>query len=442
MVVYFTQTIDACLEDAIGSDGLSKSALDLRLGKLASRLETLKQAYEDNSLALLRVVEERDDVDEAKSALDRLSVGADTIVFFGTGGSSLGGQTLAQLGGWYIPGGKRGNVEKRPRVRFYDNLDARTLQGAFGLFNLERTRFVVTSKSGGTAETLSQALVALKVVEEAGLKAKIPELFLGITEPTKDGKYNALRDLFGRYGIPMLEHHTGIGGRYSCFTNVGLMAALAFGLDAHAIRSGARDVVAGMLAANDPSSVPSAVGAAVAVGLHQEKGAGVSVMLPYSDQLSRFSSWYVQLWAESLGKGGAGTTPLAALGPVDQHSMLQLLMDGPKNFLVNILRTEPAGTGPVIDAELAKSVGLDYLAGRHVGDLTAAQQDATAKALSEAGRPVRTFDIPELNEASLGALLMHFMLETIFAAHLYEVDPFDQPAVEIGKKIAVKALSA
>lgn len=440
--LHFTQNIDGCLEAAIGRGGLSDGALKERLERLSPRVQSLKDAYRDESLALLRISEARDDVAAASAALERLSEGADTIVFFGTGGSSLGGQTLAQLGGWYIPGGKRENMTRRPRVRFYDNLDGVTLKGAMKLFDLETTRFVVTSKSGGTAETLTQALVALKAIEEAGLKDKVSKLFLGVTEPAKEGKRNALRDLFGGLGVEMLDHHTGIGGRFSCLTNVGLLPALAFGLDAYAIRAGAQDSLNLLLNNDDPAVIPSAIGAAVSAGLDDERGVGVSVMMPYADRLARFAAWYVQLWSESLGKNGAGTAPLAALGPVDQHSILQLLMDGPHDFLINLVRTKAAGTGPVIDAELARSVGLDYLAGRAVGDLTAAQQEATAQALIEAGRPVRTFDIETLDEKSLGALLMHFMLETILAAHLYGVDPFDQPAVEIGKKIAVKALSS
>jgi glucose-6-phosphate isomerase len=164
-------------------------------------------------------------------------------------------------------------------------------------------------------------------------------------------------------------------------------------------------------------------------------------MLAYSDRLQRFAAWYVQLWGESLGKQGEGTTPVAALGPVDQHSQLQLYLDGAPHHLITVLRLAAAGTGPRVAADLASLVHAEYLAGRTAGDLVAAQQKAIPEALAAAGRPVRTMDIAKLDERSLGALMMHFMLETILAGALLGIDPFDQPAVESGKIIARRYLS-
>ena len=138
---------------------------------------------------------------------------------------------------------------QRPRTRFYDNLDGRTLAGAIAQLDLETTRFIVTSKSGGTSETLAQAIVALSAVKAAGLEKRIPELFLGITEPACPAGPTACERCSRHIRIPMIEHHTGIGGRFSCLTNVGLMPALARGLDAAAIRAGAKTVIDAMLAA-------------------------------------------------------------------------------------------------------------------------------------------------------------------------------------------------
>jgi glucose-6-phosphate isomerase len=165
-------------------------------------------------------------------------------------------------------------------------------------------------------------------------------------------------------------------------------------------------------------------------------------MMPYSDRLGRFSAWFAQLWAESLGKGGQGTAPVACLGPVDQHSQLQLFMDGPHEHLITVVRAPVAGTGPRINAELATGAGLDYLAGRTAGDLVAAQAQALPQALAKAGRPVRTFDLARLDERTLGALMMHMMLETILAADLMGVDPFNQPAVELAKTITRERVAA
>ena len=355
------------------------------------------------------------------------------IVFFGTGGSGLGGQTLAQMAGWNIPGGGDTYQRRRPRTRFFDNLDGATLTGALADLDFAKTRFVVTSKSGGTTETLAQAIAAIEAVRAAGLAKKIPELFLGITEPAKKGKKNGLRDLFESLSIPMLEHHTGIGGRFSCLTNVGLMPAMARGLDARAIRAGAREVVEAMMAAKEPKHFAPALGAATALALAREKGIRNVVMMPYSDRLGRMAHWFVQLWSESLGKSGQGTSAIACLGPLDQHSQLQLFMDGPNEHYLTIVRVGTAGTGPKLDAKLAALAGAGYMAGRHVGDVVAAQAHAITEALAEARRPVRTFDLETLNERSIGALLMHLMIETILVGRMMGIDPFDQPAVERAK---------
>jgi glucose-6-phosphate isomerase len=196
-----------------------------------------------------------------------------------------------------------------------------------------------------------------------------------------------------------------------------------------------------MLNAKSAGQFAPAIGAGVAVGLAKERGVRANVMLPYSDRLSRFAAWYVQLWGESLGKDGKGTTPVAALGPVDQHSQLQLYLDGAPQHFITVIREQCEGVGPRIAPDLAKAAGADYLAGHAAGDLVAAQQRAIPEALIAAGRPVRTIDLDRLDEWALGALMMHFMLETILAAHLLGVDPFDQPAVESGKILTRRYLA-
>jgi len=178
------------------------------------------------------------------------------------------------------------------------------------------------------------------------------------------------------------------------------------------------------------------------IGLAKERGVRATVMLPYSDRLSRFAAWYVQLWGESLGKQGEGTTPVAALGPVDQHSQLQLYLDGAPQHFITVVRENCGGSGPRVSADLAKIAHAEYLSGHAAGDLVAAQQKAIPEALLAAGRPVRTIDFERLDERALGALMMHFMLETILAGHLLGVDPFDQPAVESGKVITRRYLGA
>ena len=436
----FVQSIEGCMEAAIGAAGLSPDALERRLNKLDTALAKLKTRYEQGTLALLRVPEQADDIAAASVALNRLSEDAKTLVFFGTGGSSLGGQAIAQLGGWNIPGAKSVDQTSRPRTRFYENLDPRTLDAALGSLDLARTRFIVISKSGNTGETLVQFFAALQAVKAAGLGETIADLFLGLSDPAVPGVANGLRSVCEAHGIPLLDHNPDIGGRYAALTNVGLLPALARGLDASALRTGAARVISDLMECDDARGFAPALGAAVSVGLAEDRGVRVQIMMPYSDRLERFAGWYVQLVSESLGKGGKGITPVAALGPVDQHSKLQLYLDGPRDHMITIIRTQCEGVGPKVDAALAKQAGAEYLAGRSAGDFVAAQQAAVARALVDAGRPVRTIDLQRLDEQVLGGLMMHFILETILSAHLLQLDPFDQPAVEAGKVLTRRHL--
>ena len=160
------------------------------------------------------------------------------------------------------------------------------------------------------------------------------------------------------------------------------------------------------------------------------------------DRLERFSRWYVQLWAESLGKDGKGTTPLGALGPVDQHSQLQLFIAGPRDKLFTVITVGTAGQGPRIDrgaCEARRRTGFrrqDHRRSRR----RAGPRHRRTRWQRTAARCARCTS-RQLDETSLGALMMHFMLETIIAAHLIGVDAFDQPAVEEGKVLAKQYLA-
>ena len=212
------------------------------------------------------------------------------------------------------------------------------------------------------------------------------------------------------------------------------------GLDIGAIREGAADALAPVLGNKPPAEVPAAVGAALAVALRRRQAAS-SVMMAYADRLERFTSWYVQLWAESLGKDGKGTTPIGALGPVDQHSQLQLYIAGPRDKLFTVVTVVAAGPRP--------AHGRRSRQARAASPISPARRSATWSRRRAAPPPRRSprtaarcapSTSTALDERHLGELLMHFMLETIIAAQLLGVDPFDQPAVEEGKVLAKKYL--
>jgi glucose-6-phosphate isomerase len=292
---------------------------------------------------------------------------------------------------------------------------------------------IAISKSGTTAETLSQFLVLLPRLGEA-LGPSVGEAIVAITEPGD----NPLRRLTTRLGATVLDHDPGIGGRYSVLSLVGLLPALIAGLDAQAVRRGAAGVWRRLLAEGTDS--PPAVGAALAVAAARA-GLSQTVLMPYADRLAEFGLWFRQLWAESLGKGGNGTTPIRAVGTVDQHSQLQLYLGGPRDKLYTVITVPSAGVGRRIDRALADDSRLGYLVGHGLGDLFAAEARATYETLARNGRPTRLIALERLDEEVMGALFMHFMLETILTARLIGVDPFDQPAVEEGKVLARRYLS-
>lgn len=433
-----TQSIELARAEKVGPHGVAQKTLDAALKRTEPALDWLRAGYADRSVPHLRMPEERADLAGIESAAKRLRDGASDVVFLGVGGSSLGGQTLLQLAGHNVPG--IGTLRDKPRLHFLDNLDPLTFAEVLAKLPLATTKFVAISKSGGTGETLMQTMAVLDAQKRAGLEAKIPELLLGLSEPAKAGGKNGLRTMLESFKVPMLDHHTGIGGRYSVLTNVGLLPAAVAGLDITKIRAGAAKAVAPVLAKKAAADVPSAVGAALAIA-SAEAGKNVTVLMPYADKLAWLSKWYLQLWAESLGKDGKGTTPIAALGPVDQHSQLQLFIAGPRDKLFTIITVASKGKGPRMPADLAKLCGEDTLAGRTIGDMVAAQGRATAETLAKNGCPVRTFHLETVDESSLGELLMHYMLETMIAGRLLGVDAFDQPAVEEGKILAKRYIA-
>jgi glucose-6-phosphate isomerase len=215
-----------------------------------------------------------------------------------------------------------------------------------------------------------------------------------------------------------------------------MLPALLMGIDVKKLRAGAAAVLAATLDAKSAADAPAATGAALHHALAGQNKLATTILWPYADKLAVFGGWWRQLWAESLGKDGKGTTPIRAMGTVDQHSQLQLYLGGPADKMFTIIMLDVAGQGERMAVDLADDRELGYLAGRRMGDLLDAEQRATAVALIRNGRPTRVLRVARLDERSLGALLMHFMIETIIAADLLGVNAFDQPAVEEGKVLA------
>jgi len=427
-----TFDLSGCLSKRLGAAGLGEGALREKAGTLRPALErfaSLRQAGAGDPEFLL-LPDRRADLEPARDLAAALAERCDDVLILGTGGSSLGGQTLYALADQPLG-------PAHPRLHFVDNVDPFGFERLLDRLDLERTGVVAISKSGSTAETLCQFAVILEAMIEAVDESRLAGQAAVITEP-KESPLSALAE---RWRLPSLKHDAGVGGRFSVLSVVGLLPALLAGLDAAAFREGALDVLEAALGPDGERPESPAGGAALAV-LLAERGYSQSVLMPYVDRLADFGLWYRQLWAESLGKEGRGTTPIRALGPVDQHSQLQLYLQGPADKLFTLIRLETRGQGPRVSPKIVDDPRLAYLAGRPMGDLLDAMARATAETLVRNGRPTRLLTLTRLDEFVLGGLFMHFMLETVLAAELLKVNAFDQPAVEEGKILAREYLAA
>jgi len=423
----YAQDIRHCFPAQAGPHALGNEAFQAQRAALQPHLDALRASAAAGGQPLYEIVKRRDDLEAAAPVVAHLLKDTTDLCLLGVGGSGLGAQAVAQLKGWRTPG----VMDRMGEIRFhvFDNLDGASFAHALTQFDLRTTRFLVVSKSGSTGETMMQALAAVEAITAGGGGKYLGQHFAVLTEPTEN---NPARLFAEEIGAPVLDHPLDIGGRYSVLTLVGLLPALLLGLDAAAIREGALAVWERVLAADDAEP---AIGAALNIAA-AEAGFGELVLMAYGDRFDRFGAWWRQLWAESVGKDGKGQAASTALGPVDQHSQLQLYLGGPNVRAFTVLSAAQSGEGHRPDAALAEKLGVGYLGGHALGDLVAAQTRATAETLARRGRPVRTMTVDTLDERSLGALFMHFMLETILAARLMDVDPLDQPAVEEGKKLA------
>jgi glucose-6-phosphate isomerase len=417
----FTVNLELALS---GKGAPPPAAYDQALAKSAAALDWLRDQHTNKSLELLGIPSRADDLRAASKQAAALK-GFATVAVLGIGGSSLGGQALTAL-----------RKVSKPFVEFHDNPDPFSWAKALKRFDLKKTHFIAISKSGGTAETLMQVLTAADALEKAGVKS-LKKHFTIITEPHQ----SALADFADSIGAAKLDHPLGVGGRYSVLTMVGALPGLVMGLNFKQLRAGAQAALDQVLNAATPAEAPAACGAALHYALSQQHKLATTILWPYVDDLSVFGGWWRQLWAESLGKNGQGSTPVSVLGPVDQHSQLQLFRDGPGNALFTLMAVETKGKGLAAPKARANALGLKYLAGKKMGDLVDAEARATAQTLFKNGRPVRQIDLPKVDEFHMGALMMHFMLETILMGKLMGVDPFDQPGVEEGKVLARKYLA-
>ncbi len=354
------------------------------------------------------------------------------VVLLGIGGSSLGARAvLHALGGppELAPEGRR-------RLHLPDNSDPWLFGALLDRLDPRATIAIVISKSGGTVETAAQLLVMRSWLGRALGDEEARSHLVLVTDPHK----GSLRELAAREGIVAFDVPANVGGRFSVLSAVGLLPTRLVGLDAAGMLDGAARM-AEACGRTELRENPAGLLATVHVLHHRLHGRNMHVLLPYADALRPFAAWYVQLWAESLGKRvdrqgrivESGPTPIAAVGATDQHAQMQLFMEGPRDKIVTFI---DAGA-PAKDVEVPGEPGdLAYLGGKTLGQILDAELRGTRLALARDGRPSITLRMARLDAQSLGALFFLYEAATAFAGELYGIDAFDQPGVELGKRLA------
>jgi glucose-6-phosphate isomerase len=440
------------LQDGLdGKHGLPRS----RLGELARGFgavqEEVRRRRGGGEYGFYDLVDQGATVRQIATFAEGVGQAYDHVLVLGIGGSALG--TKALLNALRRPAWNEWDDEGRdfyPRVTVLENVDPTTVAAALARIDPRRVLVNVISKSGGTPETMAQYLVVRAWLESAlGEAASRHVVF------TTDPARGALRELAARDGIATLDVPPPVGGRFSVLSPVGLLPAALSGIDIAELLAGARRAV-DRAGADDLLRNPAALYAALHWAADADLGARIHVLMPYTDRLRELAEWFRQLWAESLGKRmdregrvvHVGPTPLAAVGATDQHSQVQLFMEGPFDKVITFVRLERFAEDvsiPTPDQDdkgdaIALPPDLAYLPGHTLGELLNAEYEATAAALAEMGRMSCTLRLPELTPASLGEVIMFFQLATGYAGVWYGIDPFDQPGVELGKRLTYAAM--
>ncbi len=360
--------------------------------------------------------------------------GATDFIHVGIGGSALGPMALQKALNHPYYNALPGEERPGPRLHFAENTDPNTVSAILDVADPDSTWVNVVTKSGSTAETMAGFLVLRGwLVDSLGSFG-----YQGRTIATTDPGKGFLKEIADLDDLTVLPIPEDVGGRFSVLTPVGLLPAAVAGLDVGALLRGAAQCVDEVNEQRDEH--PAVIGAAMHYLMDTARGRNVRVMMTYADALERLAAWFVQLWAESLGKDGKGSTPHGAVGTTDQHSQVQLYMEGPQDKVVEIVEVEWHPRDLPIPEAYGELEGVGYLGGHTMAELLNVECDATRKALAEAGRPNSTIKLGAVSEENLGYLFQALEVQTAIAGSLYGVNAFDQPGVEAGKQITYKRM--
>ncbi|WP_022847680.1 glucose-6-phosphate isomerase [Desulfurobacterium sp. TC5-1] len=396
------------------------SGLNINVKNLEEKTVKLRENLEINTKNMPFLYSFSTRIKDIKEILRRFKIDFDNMFVIGIGGSSLGIQAIYEaIHGKYKIGGRK--------LYFLENIDPFNIHQIFQNAPWDRTVYCVISKSGKTLETVSIMNLVLHEMKRRGFR-DLHRRFIFIS-----GENTPLHRLSKELEAPFFHIPENIGGRFSVLTPVGLVPSEFVDIDPYALLGGAMETVEEII--REPLH-PSIV-SVLAQYLNYKEGRDVAVLMPYSDSLRKFSDWWVQLWAESLGKEGKGQTPLPAVGTVDQHSLLQLFIDGPDDKFYQFIKLRSYGSNFVLPE---KTEILDFIGGKTISEIVHAEFEGTVESLKMKKRPVCTIEIDRITPEAIGALFIVFMIKTTIMAHLIGVNPYGQPGVEIGKKIAKEKL--
>ncbi|MBQ3938573.1 MAG: glucose-6-phosphate isomerase [Clostridia bacterium] len=361
---------------------------------------------------------------------------AENFVVLGIGGSALGPiavqQALCHLHHNDLGKERTGS----PRIFVEDNIDPERMTALFDVIDLDNTVFNVITKSGSTSETMAQLLIVTRLLLDRFGEEGLRDHLIATTDKEKGNLVGIAR----KYNLRTFVVPDGVGGRFSELCPVGLLPAAVAGVDIRTLLDGA-GFMDELCSVPEPEKNPALMLAGLEVLAMEDHGANVGVLMPYADSLKYMSDWYAQLWAESLGKKKTvngemkrfGQTPVKSLGVTDQHSQVQLYTDGPFDKTITFLGVMNFRTEVTIPHAFDDIPNVAFLSGHTLNELITAERIATEHAVTVSGHMNKTVLIPEVNEFTLGQLLMLFEMQTAFAGELLGIDAFDQPGVEEGK---------
>ena len=417
------------------ADGFTDKDFSSRLGEITNAFEAVKAGRGKNMMGWTDLPYNQTEVIEDILATAKyVRKNFEYFVVLGIGGSALGPiaafQAICHLHYNDLPKRKR----KGPKFYVEDNVDPERMAALLDVIDVEKTMFNVITKSGSTSETMTQYLIINDILtSKLGDKAKDH-----IIATTSKATGNLIK-IAQKEGYKTIYIPDGVGGRFSELCPVGLFPAAVNGIDIKALIGGAKYMDEQCQSANVKKN--PALMAGTLQYMAMQKGKNISVMMPYADGLKFIADWYCQLWGESLGKNknldgtacNKGQTPVKALGVTDQHSQVQLYAEGPFDKVITFIGVDEYRSEVKIANGCEEFPNVNFLCGHTMNELIQAERKATEYAITKAGKMNHTIMLPQLNEFTLGQLLMFFMLKTAYTGALLGIDTFNQPGVEEGK---------